>query len=152
MKPLRTKQLLFVSIAGLIAGLVLNFVFKTIENVSGEKVYTLLLNVDYIPVLKEFSFPEWLEVSFHLVVSIVLSICLYLFLHAIHITSKRKQIAWSVMLCALIGVALYPTTAFSVHTPPLTSISSILYWVGGHLLFGYVLGQLLVQINSISKR
>lgn len=152
MIELSSKRLVLISVAGLLAGLVLNFFFKAIEHLSGEKVYTLLLNVDYIPLLKEYSFPEWIEVSFHLLVSIVLSICLYLFLKRFQITSKKKQIIWSVLLCAVIGLVLYPTTSFSVRTPPLTSIPALLYWVGGHVLFGYVLGLMLANLTPSTKR
>ena len=37
---------------------------------TGYKVYTLLLNIDYIPILNEFKFPEVVEVIFHLIVSV----------------------------------------------------------------------------------
>ena len=73
------KLLLRVAIYGMIAGLVLTLFFKVIHSMTGYKVYTLLLNIDYIPILNEFKFPEVVEVIFHLIVSVVLSIVLILY-------------------------------------------------------------------------
>ena len=68
-----TKELMVRgSFAGLISGLFLGLFLKVIQHQFGIGVYTLLLNVDYIPVLKEIKFPEIIEFSFHLLISIVL--------------------------------------------------------------------------------
>ena len=67
-----TKELMVRgSFAGFISGLFLGLFLKVIQHQFGIKVYTLLLNVDYIPVLKEIKFPEIIEFSFHLLISIV---------------------------------------------------------------------------------
>ncbi|CAM3958823.1 hypothetical protein [Mesobacillus zeae] len=60
--------------AGLVSGVFLGLFLKVIEFSTSEKVYTLLLNVDYVPVLKRYQFSELVEFVLHLIVSVVLGI------------------------------------------------------------------------------
>ena len=138
--PLSKRGFLYAMGYGLIAGLFLTVFFKLVESVTSLKVYTLLLNVDYIPYLNTFVFPEVIEVSFHLIVSLALAISLYLLLVYTNIKSRSKIIFTCTIVCLIIGVALYPTTTFSDRTPMLTSIPSFTYWIMGHILYGYLLG------------
>jgi len=125
---------------GLISGLFLAALLKIIEHITRFKVYTLLLNVDYIPYIKKFVFPELIDVGFHLIVSIVLSICLYLLISNRKISSRKKIITLCTFVCFIIGVALFPTTTFSDRTPAFTSIPSFSYWMIGHIMYGYIMG------------
>ncbi|VDG96862.1 Uncharacterised protein [Lysinibacillus sphaericus] len=124
---------------GLIGGLILTFLFKWIESITGEKVYTFLLNVDYIPVLGNIAFPEWIEVFFHLVVSVAVALGFYL-LYRLRPPWKKRAIAICAVGSVIIGIALFPTTALSDRTPEITDGLSLLYWLLGHALFGAVLG------------
>jgi len=128
---------------GIVSGILLTIILKLIESLTLYKVYTLLLNVDYIPILNQYEFPELIEVGFHLIVSIVLSICLYLLIIKTNIISRNKIIFLSTSVCIFIGIAIFPTTALSNRTPSITSIPAILYWLAGHALYGYALGYLL---------
>lgn len=130
---------------GLISGLLLAIFFKFIEYMTHFKVYTLLLNIDYIPYINTFVFPEFVEVLFHLIVSCILALCLYsLFIYSK--ASSRKNIIYvSVLVCFIIGAALFPTTLLSVRTPAFTSIPSFSYWMIGHILYGYLLGLLFAR-------
>ncbi|WP_432355624.1 hypothetical protein [Sporosarcina sp. A2] len=124
---------------GLISGLILTCLFKWLESVTGEKIYTFLLNVDYIPVIGDISFPEWIEVVFHLIVSIVVTIGFYL-MFQLRTTWKRQSLLICTGVSIVIGIALFPTTALSDHTPEITDGLSLLYWLLGHAVFGAVLG------------
>ena len=135
-------------LSGLISGLVLAVLFKLTEALTHLKVYTLLLNVDYIPYINTFAFPELIEVGFHLVVSIALAICLYLLFIQIKVTSRKQIIVICTTVCFIIGVVLFPTTTLSDRTPDLTSIPSFSYWIAGHIIFGFVLGYLLVWLDD----
>jgi hypothetical protein len=135
---------------GLISGLFLAALLKIIEQITHFKVYTLLLNVDYIPYINTFVFPERIEVGFHLIVSIALAICLYLLIIQRKVSSRRNIIVFSMFVCFIIGAALFPTTTFSERTPELTSIPSITYWIGGHICYGYVLGVFLARLENYS--
>ena len=135
---------------GLISGLLLATLLKIIEQITHFEVYTLLLNVDYLPYINTFVFPELIEVGFHLIVSIALAICLYLLFVYWKISSRRKIIILCMFVCFIIGAALFPTTTFSERTPELTSIPSITYWIIGHICYGYVLGIFLARLENYS--
>lgn len=72
--------------AGIAAGILLGLFLKIIEHITSLGVYTLLLNVDYVPLLKELKLSELVEFALHLAISILLSIALAIFL---------KQKNWS---------------------------------------------------------
>jgi len=126
------------SVAGVAAGVLLGLFLKIVENVFGIKVYTLLLNVDYIPILKEFPLPEIVEFSLHLIISVVVATVLY-YVVARGEWSRGQMVFYVILLCSLLGVFLYPTTALSERTPPIDSVSAIFFWLIGHTLYGGVL-------------
>ncbi|MEK4714395.1 MULTISPECIES: hypothetical protein [unclassified Sporosarcina] len=136
---------------GLISGLFLAALLKIIEHITRFKVYTLLLNVDYIPYIKTFVFPELVEVGFHLIVSIALSICLYLMIINGKISSSRKIIVLCTFVSFIIGVAIFPTTTFSDRTPAFTSIPSFSYWIVGHIMYGCIMGILFARYLTKEK-
>lgn len=140
-----TKRFTKAIIPGIVSGLFLAVFFKLIEKITNLKVYALLLNVDYIPYLQDFSFPEVIEVLFHIIVSIVLVACLSLLFTCLKVVDKRKIIFWSSILCLGIGLALFPTTSFSDRTPELFSLPSLLFWLIGHLGYGWLVGVLIYR-------
>lgn len=144
-----TKKGIYFSIAcGIITGLIMSYFFKAIEIATSYKVYTLLLNIDYIPILKDLQLSEFAEVGLHLFVSIFLTVCLYLFLCY---SSYTHKLVLCSIICVIVGILLYPTTLLSDRTPPFTSIPSILLWVTGHLLYGLALGTLFHFAPIFSK-
>jgi len=143
--PFTRTGLLRAVLYGLVSGLFLAALLKIIEDFTQFKVYTLLLNVDYIPYIKTFVFPEYIEVGFHLIVSIVLSICLYLLIINLKISSRKKIIILCTFICFIIGAALFPTTTFSDRTPAFTSIPSFSYWILGHIMYGCIMGILFAR-------
>ncbi|MBO0601387.1 hypothetical protein I2483_06910 [Sporosarcina sp. E16_3] len=136
---------------GLVSGLFLAALLKIVEYITHFKVYTLLLNVDYIPYINTFIFPELVEVGFHLIVSIALAICLYLLIVYRKVSSRKKIIFLSTFVCFIIGIALFPTTTFSDRTPAFSSIPSFSYWIGGHIMYGYILGILFARYFTRDK-
>lgn len=132
-------------IDGIISGILLTILFKFVEYFTPNKVYTLLLNVDYIPFLNQQKLMETIEVALHLTISIILSMCLYLLVHYLKIVSPRKIIIFYVFVCFLIGLLLFSTTALSVRTPSITSLPAITYWLVGHIFYGYTLGFLFIK-------
>ncbi len=124
---------------GLFSGLVLTFLFKWMEDVTGSKVYTFLLNVDYIPLIGTVYYPEWVEVAFHLTVSVAVA-----FGFLVMFTLRPRWQRHAVLICAgvsiLIGILLFPTTALSDRTPAITDGTALLYWLLGHAIYGALLG------------
>lgn len=137
------KKVMSIVGIGFSTGLLLNYYFKLIEWMTGDKVYTLLLNVDYFPVLKNYAFPEWIEISFHLIVSLVLT-GTYTFLW----TKWKRPFLWTVVTSLVIGLVIYPTTGFSGRTPEVTDGSALFWWLTGHLLYGWALAWLLQRFNK----
>jgi hypothetical protein len=128
--------------AGIASGILLGLFLKMIEHITSVKVYTLLLNVDYVPVLKELKLPELIEFSLHLVISVLLSIALAIFLKQKN-WSRERGLSWVSLVCLAVGLLLYPTTVLSNRTPELTDPAALLFWLAGHLLYGIALGWLL---------
>lgn len=126
------------SVAGVISGVILGLFLKTIEIRWNINVYTLLLNVDYIPVFNRFSFSEMVEFSFHLIISVILAMIL-LCVAAKHQWTRRQMMVRTIGISLFIGLVLYPTTALSERTPPLTSVPALFCWLFGHLLYGVAL-------------
>ncbi|MBM7662332.1 phosphoglycerol transferase MdoB-like AlkP superfamily enzyme [Bacillus mesophilus] len=132
------------TIAGIISGTILGLFLKAIEQTVGTKVYTLLLNVDYIPYVKDLTLSEPIEFIMHLIISIILGIGL-LYLVKRNKWSNREILIRVTIISFVIGILLYPTTALSVRTPSITSIEAIVFWLIGHIGYGSVLGSLLFR-------
>lgn len=128
------KKLLMI---GIVAGSVFGWLLKVIEQLTDKKVYTLLLNIDYIPFLKEWNIGEFVEFLMHLFVSIIVVFILYNFFTYF---KCEHLITPYVLINVLIGVALFPTTSFSSRTPEFIDSVAFLYWLGGHVIFGLIVG------------
>lgn len=129
---------------GIISGIFLGAFLWLVQRLTSLKVYTLLVNVDYIPVLKEWNMGSFIEFSLHLIVSVLLVFMLYEIF-------KRMSMAYSLLPYVLangaIGLFLYGTTAFSQRTPDLFDFYSLSYWLLGHLLYGVVVALLIKRLG-----
>ncbi|TLS37678.1 hypothetical protein [Pseudalkalibacillus caeni] len=123
-------------IAGTVAGLILGLFLKWVEARDGSLVYTLLLNIDFIPLIGTVKWPEEIEFLFHIVISWGLGIAVSFLAH--HYKSHRS--------CSLLilsaaftfpAVLLYfPLTLLSEkRTPPVTDSNAFLWWSAGHFLY-----------------
>lgn len=129
---------------GLLSGTFLGLFLKMIEISTGIKVYTLLLNVDYFPILKNYHFPELIEFGFHLIISVVVAFSL-LFIIKKYRWNGTQIIVRTLFITFSIGFLLYPTTALSDRTPELSSLPAIFFWLLGHLLYGLLLSSLFIK-------
>lgn len=121
-------------LTGILSGITLGFFLKMIQAYSGEKVYTLLLNIDFVPGLPPI-LPEFIEFSMHLVVSIVIGI-FYMW----WVQHSGRPMFKGILLGAVSSPLYIPLSQLSARVPDLHDVTAILYWVMGHLLFGLVLG------------
>lgn len=124
--------------AGILGGIALGLFLKLCEWLTGIRVYTLLLNVDYVSILDSFEFTEIGDFILHLIVSVPLAI--FLFWLAAHRNWQSRVIWKMVWLCMLIGLLLYPLTVLSDRTPALDFFPAVLLWLAGHAVYGGVLG------------
>ena len=150
MIKIHAKEIIFSVFYGLFGGFVLTFLFKWMEWLTGEKVYTFLLNVDYMPIIGDIAFPEWIEVSFHLIVSVAVALGFYL-MFQLRPLWKRYAIVICTMVSIIIGLFLFPTTALSNRTPEITNSIALLYWLFGHGIFGLVLGTFFKIEQQVTK-
>lgn len=144
----RSGQLLQVTAGAVFVGMLFGWLCLAMEKVTGYKVYTLLMNVDYFPVLKNYALPTWLEFSLHLIVCIILTLLIY-YMAQKNFWSSKKIIFNTLSINSLIAIMIYPTTVFSQRTPELTSVPSILLWILAHLIYGALLG---IFLNFNLKR
>ncbi|SHN73834.1 hypothetical protein SAMN04487896_3316 [Paenibacillus sp. ov031] len=121
-------------LTGLTSGLVLGFFLKALQTYTGEKVYTLLLNIDFVPWLPP-TLPEYIEFVLHLIVSIIIG-NFYIW----WIQRSGHPISKGVLIGALSSLLYIPLSQLSSRVPDLYDIKAILYWLTGHLLFGVVVG------------
>ncbi|MCY8231249.1 hypothetical protein [Priestia endophytica] len=125
-------------IGGIISGIIMSVFLKGIEELTHLRVYTLLLNVDYIPLLKRVTSNEPLELILHLIVAVIVSVVWFVVLRKINLTKKKSRIA-TIMMAMCIGLLLYPSTIMSERTPSFSSLPSLGFWLLGHLIFGILL-------------
>lgn len=126
---------------GIISGIFLGIFLKVIELTTKINVYTLLLNVDYIPIINQVKFPEIIEFLFHLIISVLVAVFLVNFLK-VRKWRPLKNFYFVIIFSLFISLILFPTTDLSERTPELTSIPALLYWLLGHILYGVLLGYL----------
>lgn len=141
------RKIFHTFVYSLIAGVFLGFFMKWLQDVTGYKVYTLLMNVDYIPILKEYTFPAWIEFTFHLIIAVILAYAIVWVAWKKNYTRKHL-IRFTLVVNSMIAIALYPTTALSDRTPALFSFPSFGLWLVAHSAYGIVLGVLLARLLS----
>ncbi|WKL00442.1 hypothetical protein Q0F98_25625 [Paenibacillus amylolyticus] len=121
-------------LTGILSGVVLGFFLKVIQGYTGEQVYTLLLNIDFVPGLPS-TLPEFIEFSLHLVVSILIGI-----FYVWWVRRTGRPMFKGVLLGAASSLLYIPLSQLSSRVPDLYDVAAIVYWIVGHLLFGIVLG------------
>ncbi|MFC2949001.1 hypothetical protein [Virgibacillus sediminis] len=137
----KAMKLLKIAAAGMIAGALLGFFLKWCEHITGKAVYTLLLNIDYLPLLSDWKLNELGEFFLHLIVSAAVAPALYLLFST---WGWEKKASAYVLGSTVIGLVYYPFTMLSERTPALLDAASILLWLLGHILFGSILAVLLI--------
>lgn len=138
------KQAAYTFCNGIIAGVSLGLLLKLAQQATGYKVYTLLLNIDYIPGLGSYQLSEFGEFVLHLTVAVLLAFIV------MGVANRHRMTAGAlIVLCiglnTAIAICYYPLTNLSESTPPLTSFPAFFIWVGAHILYGLLLGFLLVK-------
>src|SRR5690625_3432875 len=104
------RRLMALCVIGLLAGSIFGGLLKLIELLTDKKVYTLLLNVDYFPILKDVSRSELMDFMFHLIVSMIVVIVLFYCLKYMVRAYNVLDYFW---LNIVIEFVLYFTCCFS---------------------------------------
>lgn len=139
------RRLMALCVIGLLAGSIFGGLLKLIELLTDKKVYTLLLNVDYFPILKDVSRSELMDFMFHLIVSMIVVIVLF---NCLKYMDRAYNVMDYVWLNIAIAFVLYLTTTFSERTPLLTDWIALAYWTAGHIVYGLLIGWFVKYIES----
>ncbi|WP_152656958.1 hypothetical protein [Oceanobacillus sp. CFH 90083] len=121
-------------LVGLLSGFVLGGFFYFFQQWTEIPVYTLLMNVDYFPVLGSMYLPGWVEFSLHLLVSIGIVWILYLLLQK---KSMEQKLIPYLFCNSLIGLVIFPVTMLSERTPEIDNSWAWLIWLSGHMVYGF---------------
>lgn len=148
---MNAKRIVQGSWIGIVTGIVLALFLKYVQIVTGSKVYTLLLNVDYIPIIKNYQFSEVIEVFFHLIISVIVCMVFILIVDKGALLIRQRVIYFSFLFNTSIGLLVYPTTSFSDRTPSFTDAVSLFWWLAGHALYGVVVGMMLKRVLGEKK-
>src|SRR5690625_5975844 len=136
-----------VLIVGILTSFVLGYYLYLHDALPILKVYTLLLNIDFIPILGNINFPEWIEFSFHIIISVILTYIFYYFV-------VKNNWGWQNILFyvslgnMLIGLLIYPITLLSDRTPPLFSIFALNFCLLVHLIYGTSMSLLFILFQN----
>ncbi|WP_212927192.1 hypothetical protein [Oceanobacillus sp. J11TS1] len=135
-------------LVGLLSGFILNGFLYIFELWLHIPVHTLLMNVDYFPVLGKMHLPNWVELSLHLIVSI----CVVWILYFILKKRKREQNLLPYLLFnGVIALVIFPTTILSDRTPEVDNIAAWIIWLLGHLVYGFFVWWMLKGLKERKK-
>lgn len=125
---------------GTTSGMVLGLYMWFVEQITDKKVYTLLMNVDFIPVIGEIDWPVVLDWLFHMIISWIIGVLFaYAFMYRLKNTNRFRWLLAS-LLTAIAATTYVPLTILAIkETPALTDEVAILYWLIGHVLYAITL-------------
>lgn len=123
--------------AGILSGCLLGIFLKAAESLTGKRVYTLLINIDFVPSLPSFMQTELSQFLLHLLVSFLIGLAaLFLLKHI-----RMNVYLLSLTLSAASAFLYFPLTILSLQpTPAITDFYALFLWFAGHLLYGCLLG------------
>ncbi len=127
-------------VAGIVSGLALGAFLKATQAATGSKVYTLLLNVDFVPFLPQ-PLPEWFEFALHLLFSIGIAL-VYTAVVTRFPATRRRAFALGVAAGLAAAPLYFPLAALSDRVPAIDDLEAFFWWTAGHLLYGILLGLL----------
>lgn len=127
-------------LVGTIAGMALGIVLWAAEAATGIKVYTLLMNVDFIPWIGQIDWPVYMEWFFHMIISWGIGVIYVFLLHYSVSDAPIHQWSLALTLATLAGLTYFPLTALAIkETPAIDDIAAIAIWSAGHGLYAVVM-------------
>lgn len=128
---------------GTVTGLLLGIVLWFIEYTTGVKVYSLLLNIDFVPVIGDIEWPIWMEWFFHLTISWAIAIIYLAWIRFQSDGGKNARWSTALLLSVVAALTYFPLTDLAIkETPALDDTVAILYWFIGHIVYAVALVKL----------
>ncbi|WP_017379527.1 hypothetical protein [Paenisporosarcina sp. TG-14] len=126
---------------GVVSGILLGLLLKLIESITTVRVYTLLLNIDFIPIIGGIAWGETVEFIFHVLVSIVIAfVFVYLVIRLRIEKSFSKLLFLSFILCLpTFGLYFLLSSLAIKDVPAWNDWLAFTYWSVAHLFYVWVL-------------
>jgi hypothetical protein len=147
-----TKQKIISSLyMGIISGFFLGLLLKWIQYVTDSLVYTLLLNVDFIPIIGTIDWSEPIEFLFHVVISIVIAFSFVFIVNFYKISTRIFPMLFiSFVLCLPTFFLYFVLSSLAIkEVPDWNDWLAFTYWTISHLIY---VGLLPILYNIIVKR
>ncbi|MCK2001747.1 hypothetical protein [Peribacillus frigoritolerans] len=126
-----------VTLIGLINGLLLGWIMKWVEMLSGKQVYKLLLNVDFLPLIGAVSWSEESLFFFHLLFSLAITYSYVYILHTLKVFRKWNKYALAFITIIPAIMLYFPLSALSKTEVVLPSdLTAFFLWTILHLFYG----------------
>ncbi len=126
---------------GIFSGILLGLILKLIEEMTSVRVYTLLLNIDFIPFIGDKQWSEPVEFMFHVIISIAIAFAFVYLLNRLPIRDSYLQLfVLSFFLCSP-TIGLYFILSLLAHqqVPAWNDWEAFTYWTIAHLFYMWLL-------------
>ncbi|PAE15770.1 hypothetical protein CHH91_12475 [Virgibacillus sp. 7505] len=124
---------------GSISGIALSVWMYLWQQLTSSKVYTLLLNVDFIPYFRQVDWNELMLNIFHIIISWAIVLVFFLLVNKIGLGKWLSSIGLS--LCA--ASVYFPLSILAKQSvPAVDDWLTIIIWYTGHLLYGLLVVKL----------
>ncbi|RDI47602.1 hypothetical protein [Falsibacillus pallidus] len=127
---------------GTISGVFLGLFLKLAQALTGIHFYTLLLNIDFIPIAGKMDYPEFIEFLIHLLTSILI---VWVYLKLLYRFTSSSLNKWLLAFLLIIPAILlyFPLSALAEKpVPTWHDWPAILIWSVGHLLYAALMAAL----------
>lgn len=139
---------------GIFSGILLGLLMKLIQSVTNVKIYTLLLNVDFIPLIGNIQWPESIEFLFHVLISIIIAFVFVVIAERLHIEDSLPKL-WvlSFLLCLpTLGLYFILSALAIKEVPEWNDWRAFGYWSIAHLFYVWLQPMLYRKKRSTSLR
>ena len=124
------------ALTGLISGVLMGFLMKLFQRLFQKDVYTLLLNIDFIPYFGTITFSETVEFIFHLLVALIIGIIFVCIAQKYKVATLRNLFLLSFVLTFPTIFLYFPLTTLAIkETPGVTDYFAFILWAIAHLFF-----------------
>ncbi|WP_366249279.1 hypothetical protein [Terribacillus aidingensis] len=124
---------------GSISGIALSAWMYLWQQLTSSKVYTLLLNVDFIPYFRQVDWNELMLNIFHIIISWAIVLVFFLLINRIGLGRWLSSIGLSLFAASV----YFPLSILAKQSvPAVDDWLAIIIWYTGHLLYGLLVVKL----------
>ncbi|MDX5474948.1 MAG: hypothetical protein LPK00_05360 [Bacillaceae bacterium] len=124
------------ALTGLISGILMGLLMKLFQILFQKEVYTLLLNIDFIPYIGTITFSETVEFIFHLLIALIIGIVFVFIAEIYKLVTLSKLFLLSFILTFPTVFLYFPLTILAIkETPDVADYLALTLWTIAHLFF-----------------